>query len=82
MVTDDKKVNKATNTTQKSERNDKDSKRSHDSSAVKGFMTDPRINIEQLSVQKMNCIDRKNEAVMFNLVIEKSALARQVKVAE
>ena len=30
----------------------------------------------------MSCIDRKNEAVMFNLAIEESALARQVEVSE
>ena len=30
----------------------------------------------------MSCIDRKNEAVMFNLAIEESALARQLEGAE
>ena len=60
----------------------KDGERAHDSSAIRGFTTDQRINIEQLSVQKMSCVDRKNEAVMFNLAIEESALARQVDLAE
>ena len=83
MTTDDKKVEKSTNATRKvSERNQKDGKRAHDGSAERGFTTDQRINIEQLSVQKMSCIDRKNEAVMFNLAIAESALARQVEVSE
>ena len=29
----------------------------------------------------MSCIDRKNEAVMFNLAIEENALARQVQTS-
>merc|ERR1740124_45293 len=83
LTTDDKKVEKSTNATRKvKERKKKDSERAHDSSAERGFSTDQRINIEQLRVQKMSCIDRKNEAVMFNLAIEESALARQVEVSE
>ena len=63
MTTDEKKKKKATNATRKvSERNKKDAKRAHDGSAEIGFTTDQRISIEQMSVQKMGCIDRKNEA--------------------
>eukprot|EP00548_Thalassiothrix_antarctica_P015743 CAMPEP_0194166986 /NCGR_PEP_ID=MMETSP0154-20130528/2433_1 /TAXON_ID=1049557 /ORGANISM="Thalassiothrix antarctica, Strain L6-D1" /LENGTH=427 /DNA_ID=CAMNT_0038877803 /DNA_START=367 /DNA_END=1647 /DNA_ORIENTATION=- len=83
LTIDDKKVEKSTNATRKvKERKKKDSERAHDSSTERGFSTDQRINIEQLRVQKMSCIDRKNEAVMFNLAIEESALARQVEVSE
>ena len=66
---------------EKKERNEKDGKSAHASSAVRGFTTDQRINIEQLSVQKMSCINQKNEAIILNLAIEESALARQVEVS-
>jgi len=83
MTTDDKKVDRVTTASKKvNERKQKDNERVHDTSAERGFSTDQRISIEQLSVQKQSCIDRKNEALMFNLAIEESALARQVEVSE
>ena len=77
-----KKIKTTDVSIKKKESTVKDGERAHDSSAIRGFTTDQQINIEQLSVQKMSCVDRKNEAVMFNLAIQESALARQVDLAE
>lgn len=53
MSADEKKVmNTISATLKQSEHNKKDDERSHDSSAVRGFSTDQKINIEQLNVQK------------------------------
>ena len=79
MTLDGKKVPKSTTATRKvSEYKNKDDTRAHDSSAMRVFSTDQRINVEQLRVQKMSCICHKNESVMINLDIEESALVRQV----
>ena len=83
MTSDDKKVPKSTTATRKaSERENKDNERACGSSTVRGFSTDQRTNVEQLRVQKMSCIDRKNEKVVINLAIEESALVRQVETSE
>ena len=54
----------------------------HDQSAVRGFSTDQRIDIEKLNVQQRMLKDRRDETTIVALSIEESAIGRQLGVAE
>ena len=60
----------------------KNSEASHDSSAVRGFSTSQRIDIEALNVQQQQMLDRRNETSIVALSIEESAFGRQIDAAE
>ena len=85
FLTDDKGKKKG-NGNRESKR-DEDLKRklseSHnDNTAVRGFTTEQRIDIETLNVHKQGMIDRQNEAIAVGLAIESGALDRLVEAAE
>ena len=66
----------------KSDSMSKNSEASHDSSAVRGFSTSQRIDIEALNVQQQQMLDRRNETSIVALSIEESAIGRQLDAAE
>ena len=66
----------------KNVKNAKDKKSAHDSSAVRGFSTDQRIDIETLNVQKQLVVDRHEETSIVAMSIEESCIGRALVSAE
>ena len=54
----------------------------NDNTAIRGFTTEQRIEIENLNVQRQMMMDRQYESKIIGLSIESSAIERQVIHAE
>ena len=85
LLTDDSAVKKGDGTRKKQRKEKSDAKQvdaAHDTSAVRGFSTDQRIDIEKLNVQQSMMKDKRDETAIVALSIEESALARMLAMAE
>ena len=54
----------------------------HDNTAIRGFTTEQRIDIENLNVQRQIMMDRQNESKIVGLSIESGAIEKQIAHAE
>ena len=56
--------------------------RENDRSAVRGFSTDQRINIQALNINKKRLEHQRNQTYLVGLSIQDAAMARQIESAE
>ena len=85
FIIDDKNKKKGEGTRAKGRAEDlkrKVSESHNDNTAIRGFTTEQRIEIENLNVQRQMMMDRQSESKIVGLSIEASAIERQVAHAE
>ena len=85
FLTDDKSKKKgggSRDLTRKDDLKRKISESHNDNTAIRGFTTEQRIDIETLNVHRQGMIDRQNEAIGVGVAIEAGVLDRLVNAAE
>ena len=60
----------------------KDNDRINDIQASRGFLTDQRINIESMNINKKRLIHQQNETRLVGLSIQEAAIRNQIESAE
>ena len=60
----------------------KKEERENDRSAIHGFSTDQRINIQALNISQKRLEHQKNQSFLVSLSIQESAMSRQIEAAE
>jgi len=60
----------------------KKEERAGDRSAVRGFSTEQRINLEALDISKQKLQHQKNQSFLVSLAIQESAMARSIEALE